>query len=111
MTGEPAKRALMKSEDRKSDLALLRDLKDRDELTEDESDAFGDMYERLENGSFATMTERQRKWAEDVADRVGIAYERRSKERAENVPRGKEVAFGGVLGQDSLKAALAARRR
>lgn len=48
MTGELARRDLMKSEDRKADLALLRELKDRDELTEDESDAFGDMYERLE---------------------------------------------------------------
>lgn len=111
MTGENAKKALMKSEDRKADLALLRDLKDHDELSEDESDAFGDMYERLENGTFATMTDKQRTWARDVADRVGISYARLSSERAENVPRGKEVVFGGVLSQDSLKAALAARKR
>ncbi len=111
MNGEPAKKALIKSEDRKADLALLRDLKDRDDLTEDESDAFEDMYERLENGTFATMTERQRNWARAVADRVGIAYERLSSEKAENVPKGREVKFVGVLSSDGLKSALATRRR
>lgn len=101
----------MKSEDRKADLALLRDLKDHDDISEDESEAFGDMHERLENGTFATMTDKQRKWARDVADRVGIAYARLSSEKAENVPRGREVKLVGVLSQDSLKAALATRRR
>lgn len=111
MTGEPTKKSLMKSEDRKADLALLRDLVADDRLSEDESDAFGDMYERLENGTFATMTDKQRKWAEGVADRLGIGYARRSAERAENVARGREVVLVGVLGKDSLQAALAARRR
>lgn len=111
MTGEPAKKALMKSEDRKADLSLLRDLKDHDDLTEDESDAFGDMYERLENGTFATMTEKQRAWARSVADRVGIAYERLSCEKAENIPKGRDVKFVGVLSSDSLRSALATRRR
>lgn len=111
MTGALAKKALVKSEDRKADLSLLRDLKDRDELSEDESDAFGDMYERLENGTFPTMTEKQRKWARDVADRVGISYARLSSEKAENVPRGREVVLGGVLSRDALQAALTARRR
>lgn len=111
MTGDPAKKALMKSEDRKVDLSLLRDLKDHDDLSEDESDAFGDMYERLENGTASTMTEKQRKWARDVADRVGIAYARLSSERAENIAKGRDVVLGGVLSQDSLKAALMARRR
>jgi hypothetical protein len=111
VTGEPAKKALMKSEDRKADLALLRDLKDHDELSEDESDAFGDMYERLENGTFPTLTDKQRKWARDVADRVGIAYARLASEKAENVPRGREVVLGGVLSKDALQAALMARRR
>lgn len=57
------------------------------------------------------MTDRQRKWARDVADRVGISYTRLSSEKAENVARGREVTFGGVLGQDSLKAALTNRRK
>jgi hypothetical protein len=111
VTGESVKKALMKSEDCKADLALLRDLKDHDELSEDESDAFGDMYERLENGTFPTMTIPQRKWARDVADRVGIAYARLASEKAENVPRGREIVLGGVLSKDALQAALMARKR
>lgn len=111
MTGEPAKKALMKSEDRRVDLALLRDLAKSDDLTEDESDAFGDMRDALEDGSFATMTEKQRKWARDVAERLGIAYERLSSEKAENVLKGRDVKLVGVLSPDSLKSALAARRR
>ncbi len=110
MIGQSTKKTLMKSEDRKSDLALLRDLKDRDDLSEDEYDAFGDMYERLENGTATLLSDKQRKWAED-ADRVGVSYARRSAEQAHNVAHGREVVLGGVLGQDSLRAALTARRR
>lgn len=111
MTGESVQRELLKSEDRKSDLALLRDLTACTELTEDESDAFGDMRDRLEAGTAAILSDKQRKWAEEVADKHGIAFVRRVKERAENVAKGRDVKFVGVLGQDSLKAALAARRR
>jgi hypothetical protein len=111
MTGEPAKKALMKSEDRKSDLALLRDLIADHGLSADEADAFGDMKDRLDNGTFATLSDKQRQWAQDAADRLGIAYTRRSAEQAANVPKGREVAVPDVLNQDSLRAALAARRR
>ena len=121
MTGESVQRELLKSEDRKSDLALLRDLTACTEadrlwdaskgLTEDEWDAFGDMRDRLEDGTAAILSDKQRKWAEEVADRLGIAFTRRAKERAENVAKGRDVKLVGVLSQDSLKAALMARRR
>lgn len=111
MTGHPVSKELLKSEDRKADLALLRDLTKSGDISEDESDAFGDMRDRLENASVAILSDKQRKWAEDVADRVGISFVRRVKDRAENVPKGREVALVGVLSQASLKAALSARRR
>ena len=111
MTNDAAKKALMKSDDRKSDLALIRDLAEDDRLTEDESDAFGDMKDRLEDATQSVLTLPQRKWAQEVADRLGISYTRRSAEKAENVAKGREVVLGGVLSQDSLKAALMARRR
>lgn len=110
MTGESVQRELLKSEDRKADLALLRDLTACTELTEDESDAFGDMRDRLEEGSVSILFDKQRRWAEEVADKHGIAFTRRAKERAV-IEGGRDVKFVGVLGQDSLKAALAARRR
>lgn len=111
MTGQTVTRALLKSEDRKADLALLRDLTKSGELTEDESDAFGDMRDRLEDASVAILSDKQRKWAEEVATRLGISFVRRAAERAENVAKGRDVVLGGVLSQDSLKAALVARRR
>jgi hypothetical protein len=111
VTGQTVSKELLKSEDRKADLALHRDITVHDGLSEDESDAFGDMYQWLEDASIAILSDKQRKWAEEVPTRLGVSFARRTKERAENVPRGKEVTFGGVLGQDSLKAALAARKR
>lgn len=111
MNDESSKKSLMKSEDRKSDLALLRDLVADDRLSEDERDAFSDMYDSLCEGSRPTMTDKQRLWSQEVADRLGISYTRRSAERAENVPRGREVVFGGALSPESLQKALTARRR
>lgn len=111
MNDKPNSKALMKSEDRKSDLALLRDLVADDRLSEDEFDAFGGMGDRMKDGTYAILTDKQRKWAQEVADRLGISYTRRSAEKAENVPKGREVVLGGVLSPDSLKAALLARKR
>jgi hypothetical protein len=111
MTGKSVTKELLKSEDRKSDLALLRDLTKSDELTEDEADAFGDIRDRLEDATFPVMFPNQRQWAQDVADRLGISYTRRVAEQAQSVPKGRDVKMPDVLSADSLKAALMARRR
>jgi hypothetical protein len=99
--------------DRQSDLTLLDDLLNNEgELSQEEYDAFDDMRDRLRRQqAHFRLSEKQRKWAEAVADRIGIAYVRRSAEKAENIARGREVVLGGVLSQDSIRAALLARRR
>jgi hypothetical protein len=99
--------------DRESDLVLLTDLLNDDEkLSDEEVEAFVDMHGRLQRQqAHSKLSDKQRKWAEDVADRLGISYTRRSAKQAQNVPKGREVKLPDVLSQDALKAALAARRK
>jgi hypothetical protein len=41
-------------------------------LKESEQQAFEDMLDTLEAGRFPSLTARQRKWANDVAERLGV---------------------------------------
>jgi hypothetical protein len=98
---------------REFDLALLRALVDEREDTPDEHRGeFADMLERMRRSpaGFRFLTDKQRLYAENVADRHGISIPRRPSQTAANVPRGREVATPVVLSRDSLRAALNARR-
>ena len=83
---------------REDDLAILRALVahvadvgvDNDSSIQDaEADAFADMLERLEAGQ-AELTSKQRVWATEAADRLGVLYGDPAKRNAK-VPRGREV--------------------
>lgn len=91
------------------DRRLLRALSDSPDLTDCEQDAFDEMLERLAKGQRRELTERQREWAERVADRVGVSVVDPA-ERNANVPRGRDVPSPDVLSPEALKKALAARR-
>ena len=114
MTGQNAAVNLAElCEDNRSDKVLLGDLIARnEELSEAEQEAFSSMLNRLiAKPETARLTTDQRKWAEDAANRLGISFSRRWAERAQNVPRGREVKMPDVLSKDALHAALVARRR
>lgn len=98
--------------DRADDMQLLRDLLNEDDLADDHREDFDDMLDRLTRNParFPRLTPKQREYAENVADRHGIGFARRPSQRAENVVRGREVPTPAVLGPESLKAALNARK-
>lgn len=101
-----------KNHDQKADRSLLRDIvAASDRLTEDESDAFGDINQQLTDGRLPLLSAKQRRWVEEVADRLGISFTRRHAELAENVPKGRDVPTVDVLSKDALQKALAARKR
>jgi hypothetical protein len=89
---------------RKTDMALLTEVLDQplaevgekwhdDELRPDESTAFSDMLDSL-NDSQAVLTKKQREWIMNVAERMGLSVVRL---HADEVPRGKEVPMPEVL--------------
>lgn len=99
-------------QDRASDVALLRDLLNEDDISDECRADFDDMLDRLQRNPvrFPRLTPKQREYAENVADRHGIGFARRPSQRAENVVRGREVPTPAVLGPESLKAAPNARK-
>ena len=107
-----AKADALAEQDRESDLALLRDLLNEDDIADEHRADFVGMRARLEQNParFPRLTPKQRECAENVADRHGIGFARRPSQRAENVVRGREVSTPAVLSSDSLKAALNARK-
>lgn len=109
---EEAKNEDLVEEDRKSDAALLGDLLNDKDLSEEQREDFDDMLDRLQRNParFPRLTPKQREYAENVADRRGVGFARRPSQRAENVVRGREVPTPAVLSRDSLKAALNARK-
>lgn len=100
------------AEARASDLALLRELVNV-ALSDEESDAFGDMLARMERTSNqqTKLTDKQRAWTESAARRHNVDFTDRHPIRAADVPRGREVEAPDVLSKDSLRRALDARRR
>lgn len=58
--------------------------------------AFDDMLERVETHPTWTLTEKQRAWAREEADRLGLSEETPS-QRNRGVPRGREVERAAVL--------------
>lgn len=107
-----AEAEVLVEEDRKSDLALLRDLLNDGGLSDERRADFDDMLDRLQRNParFPRLTPKQREYAESVADRHDVGFARRPSQRAENVVRGREVPTPAVLSRDSLKAALNARK-
>lgn len=101
------------SERHESDVSLLRALLDESDIGDEHAEAFRDMLERLERsaGEIGVLSARQRAYAESVAEKHGISIPRRPEQLAANVPRGREVATPSVLSNDSLRAALDARKR
>jgi hypothetical protein len=109
--GEDAVSFNRRMPDRQDDLALLRELLGRatcDGYAEEEHEAFEDMLERLGPDSpprapnhysrpgsprlanDRCLTDKQRAWAESVADRLGISWGDPAVRNA-RVPRGREV--------------------
>lgn len=66
-----------------------------DELELSEFDAFRDMLRRLREGVARGLTERQRRWVQDVCEKAGLPTE--LPEERKPVPRGKEVPIAPVL--------------
>lgn len=99
-------------DDRAADIRLVDDLLKEHELRDNEREAFEDIRDRLNRERFPqrTLTEKQRRRARDVADRLGVSCGRLASEKAESVPRGREVKAPDLLSKDSLKAALEARK-
>jgi hypothetical protein len=70
------------------------------DLTANECEAFEGMLDTLEAGRFPTLTARQRKWANDVAQRVHVEPSEGPEDDAPQdtrftsgtIPRGREVA-------------------
>jgi hypothetical protein len=95
---EAAKAAGM-GEQRHKDIALLKDLVASD-LRDYEWSAFRDMLAALEEsgeGTFATLTDAQRAWASEVAERVGCSPDYANLVSSGRVPRGREVPTPPVL--------------
>ena len=91
-------------EQRKLDMALLTEVLDQpcaeegekwqdEELRPNEAGAFADMLDSL-NDAQAMLTVKQREWATNVAERMGLSA---PPLRSENVPRGREVPTPDVL--------------
>jgi hypothetical protein len=102
------------AEARASDLEILRALTDCEhEIPDDTRKDFDDMLDRMQKHPtrFPKLTEKQRAYAEAVANRHGIDFSDGHPIRAADVPRGREVETPGVLSRDRLRHALDARRR
>lgn len=65
-------------------------------LSEDHYEAFTGMLERLRSGAQRTLTEKQRKWAESVADQLELDVGDPAQRNA-GVPRGRPVEIAPVL--------------
>ena len=81
---------------RASDLYLLRELLKKDELGENEREAFDDMLVKLDGAERRALSLAQRAWATSRADALGIGVLDPA-ERNKNVPRGREVAPSAAL--------------
>lgn len=63
------------SHDSITDKDLLSRLLESPKLREDEREAFGDMYDRLDNKRIKNLSHRQRQWCETVYERMDLAGE------------------------------------
>jgi FMN phosphatase YigB (HAD superfamily) len=98
-TWDEAAAAAGMGEQRGKDLQLLEELVAAD-LRDYEDAAFRDMLAALEGsgeGTFATLSNAQRAWAYEVAERVGCSPDYVNLVSSGRVPRGREVPTPAVL--------------
>lgn len=87
--------AAVRERQARRDLMMLEQLVAEPELSEYEFDAFRDMLRRLREGVARGLTERQRRWVQDVCEKAGLPTE--LPEERKPIPRGKEVPIAPVL--------------
>jgi len=75
------------TDDRESDLVMLQELLDEEQITDREREAFRSMLDNLDK--WHALTDAQRRWARMVHDRFRPAYQNLVSEG--KVPRGREV--------------------
>jgi hypothetical protein len=81
---------LSKEEVHAADVSLIKKLLTY-ELNDNQHDAFSDMSVRLQRSAVATLSEKQRHWAQEVLDQWEPQY--LNDFSAGNIPRGKEVVL------------------